>query len=337
MCSRRPCTCPRSAFDQFDELDALEDSDSLALDDSAANWDALDEEADWNAPDRAYDEMEDADQFTFGTDNRFQVRSQARLPSTRLFPFNTVCQIRPAGGGGAFSGVLIAPQVVLTVKHGLFRNIAPPACGPRPNTRTTASRGRVLVTPGLDQTQPALRRTVARPRVIGAAASAQFAHPRVDIGLIVLPRRFRTPTRFMLLQPRSDAQSLNRLVTLAGYPGDMPVGTMWAHTDRILNTNATHFMYQIDLCPGQSGGPVWLLGSGDTRVLLAIQSQQVDSGVPPGQTNCGTRTSGAPIHNCGVRLTCDVIQWIMDICRRRRVRPPNVDGPTFRRCPRRAA
>ena len=319
MCSRRPCMCQGGLGQRLDDFDGF---------------DQLDEVADWHDADTLDVDLADdeADQFTFGTDNRFQVRAQARPPSTRLFPFNTVCQIRQASGG-AFAGVLIAPRVVLTVKHGLFRNIGAPACGPRPNTATTASFGAVTVCPGLDQTQRPGHRTVARPRAIAAASSRQFPHPRVDIALIVLPRPFSVPSRFMLLQARSEAESVNRLVTLAGYPADMPFGTMWAHTDRILSANATHFMYQIDLCPGQSGGPVWLLGSGSTRVLLAIQSQQVESSVPPGGTNCGVRTTGSPIHNCGVRLTCDVIRWILAICRRQRVRPPAVDGPTFRRCP----
>jgi V8-like Glu-specific endopeptidase len=333
MCGRPGCMCGRSSRLRFDDLDAsafLDDQEGFAALDDEADW------ADWDSLD-AFGSDRGADQFTFGTDNRFRVRSQPRQPSTRLFPFNTVCLIRPASGGGFFSGVLVAPRVVLTVKHALFANIDPPACGPRLSTATTRSKGAVIVRPGLDQTQRPGQRTIARPFAIRAPAAAQFAHPRVDIGLIVLPRAFRAPTRFMLLQPRSDAQTRTRLVTLAGYPGDMPFGTMWAHSDRVLSLNPTHLMYQIDLCPGQSGGPVWLLGSGGTRILLAIQSQQVESGVPPGQLNCGVRTAGSPIHNCGVRLTCDVIRWILDICRRRGVRAPNVDQPTFRRCPRRAA
>jgi len=319
-------------FDEHDQLDALEDAGAS---------DDLDEAADWAAFDALDDRLDvDGDQFTFGTDDRFQVRAQARPPSTRLFPFNSVCRIRPDGADAslAFSGVLIAPRVVLTVKHGLFNNIAAPACGPRASLRTTASKGAVVVCPGLDQSQPAGRRTIARPVRITAPASAQFHHPRVDIGLIILPRPFRVPNRFMLLQPRSDAQTVDRVVTLAGYPNDKPAGTMWAHSDRVQSTNATHLMYQIDLCVGQSGGPVWLLGSGGTRILLAIQSQEVSSGSRAG-SNCGRRIAGAPLRNCGVRITCDVIQWILSTCRGRVRQLPAVDGPTFRRCPapRRAA
>lgn len=282
----------------------------------------------------------EADRFTFPDNgSRFQIKSQNRNPSTKLFPFNTVCFIR--GRNGHFSGVLIAPRVVLTVKHGLF-NIptvdCPDVCGVRLSSAGIAASGEVAVVPGLDGSQPAGRMTTARPALIRAPAVAQFAHPRVDLGLIILPQAFRAPTRFMLLQPRSDAQTVNRVVTLAGYPGDMPVGTMWAHSDLVQRVSATHLFYRIDLCPGQSGGPVWLLGANGTRILLGIQGQQCQNNTPPGQTNCGDAIPGSPTFNCGARITCDVIHWIRGVCRLARVQQPAVDDPTFRRrCPAPAA
>src|SRR5258705_6339762 len=111
MCGRGTCSCgcgqsrpaARSTFDDFeelDQLDALEDSDTL---------DELDDVADWSDSDLLDDSLDsdfEGDQFTFGTDDRFQVRAQARPPSTRLFPFNTVCQIPPASGSaGPFTDV----------------------------------------------------------------------------------------------------------------------------------------------------------------------------------------------------------------------------------------
>ena len=166
-----------------------------------------------------------------------------------------------------------------------------------------------------------------------AGPAGQVPHPTLDLALMFLPRPFRLPNRYMLIQARSLENTRQRIVTLAGYPGDMPFGTMWAHSDRVLNVTATHLFYQIDLFPGQSGGPVWLRGSGETRVLLGIQSAQTAVSPALGRTNCGSRMTARPLHNCGVRITCDTIRWILTECRRRRVQLPNVDQPTFRRCP----
>jgi hypothetical protein len=220
MCAHKPCTCgqtqPTSVaeLDALDHFDALEDIDAFAGGDDVADWAESDDLEDALAFEDDADGY--ADEYTFGTDNRFQVRSQTRPPSTRLFPFNTVCQIRPFGSrAGAFSGVLIAPHVVLTVKHGLFTNLATPSCDRFRSTRTTRSRGRFTVCPGLDQTQRPGRRTIARPMSQAVAPARQVAHPTLDLALMFLPVKFRVPNRYMLLQPRSTEQTRNRLVTLA--------------------------------------------------------------------------------------------------------------------------
>jgi hypothetical protein len=363
MCAHKPCTCGQTrptsvaALDALDDFDGLDDIDDFAAADDVADW-AVDDgmEDALGFQDDTGDSVDEyANQYTFGADDRFQVRSQPNPPSTRFFPFNTVCQIRQTGTLDAFSGVLITSRVVLTVKHGLFTNLGTFVCdGPLPSTRTTRSLGRFIVQPGLDQTQPAGRRTIVRPMFQVVPPARQVPHPGLDLALMFLPRPFRVPERFrrrtsqsqMLLQARSDDQTRGRLVTLAGYPADMPFGTMWAHSDHIQSVTATHLRYRIDLCPGQSGGPVWLRGGPDTRatrgtadrdirILLGIQSGQRARGpARPGQTNCGSGTTSQPQLNCGVRMTCDTIRWILAECRRRRVPAPHVDQPTFRRCPR---
>jgi glutamyl endopeptidase len=143
-------------------------------------------------------------------------------------------------------------------------------------------------------------------------------HPTIDVGLVVLPKPFRKPDRFMWLQPRS-IQRTATLLTLAGYPCDKPFGTMWGHSDRIpvSGVSATHLFYPLDTCPGHSGSPIWLLGNNGIRLLLGVHTGGVnpcDNDPRPG-VQC--RPTGAPVtpvpggENCGVRLNCDVITRIL--------------------------
>ncbi|MEC0340809.1 MULTISPECIES: serine protease [Bacillus] len=46
-------------------------------------------------------------------------------------------------------------------------------------------------------------------------------------------------------------------VTVQGYPGSKPSGTMWKDSGSILPTEPLSIRYTIDMSPGQSGGPVY--------------------------------------------------------------------------------
>ena len=235
------------------------------------------------------------DESVVGTDDRFQVHARSQLPSTSLFPFNTICLVQdPSAPNG--SGVLIAPQVMLTAGHVL------------------QGFGAQTITPGADLS--ATSASDQRPATPGsqvAPTSGFRFHPSLDLGLAILPRPFTAPTRFMMLQPRGDVNTAT-LLTIAGYPnvgpGSAPVGTMWAHSNklRISNVSATHLTYPIDTTVGQSGSPLWLLGNDGIRLLLGIH------------------TNGGGTANSGVRITCEVISWIERECTRASVTGPVVDN-----------
>ena len=277
-----------------------------------------------------------------GTDDRFQIRARRARPSTLLFPYNTICLLEaPSATGTGFqhrgTGTLIAPQVVLTAKHVLM-HVTPP-CELSASDMTGPPVSRMRVTPGADLSGPARLRRPANPASQVAPAARFRADPRLDYGVIILPRPFTRPNQFMMLQPRG-TENTATLLTIAGYPCDKPTGTMWGHSDRIALTGVgpNSLRYRIDTCPGHSGSPIWLLGNNGIRLLLGVHT----TGTGGANTRCPNAAAGrclptgAPVAassgtNCGVRVTCRVIQFIQRVCREFRVRGPVVDNVQFRR------
>lgn len=257
------------------------------------------------------------------TDDRFPIRARQSRPSSLQFPFNTICLLERDKGSGNWrtcTGTLIAPQVVLTAKHCL------------------TGVKRIRVTPGADfSASTPKKRKPARPASIIAGSRRIRMHPTLDYGVIILPKPFRKPNRFMRLQPRSDRRTAT-LLTIAGYPCDKRLGTMWGDTGRIQpsGVTATRLRYKIDTCPGHSGSPIWLLGNSGIRILLGVHTagpSRCDNDPRPGN-QC--RRTGAPVtpvpgFNSGVRINCDVINNIVRWCREFRVRQPVIDWGTYRR------
>lgn len=288
-----------------------------------------DEWSDFDAYD-AYADSQDIDYSVIGpTDDRFQVRAQDRAPSSRLFPYNTICFLQTSRGSTG-TGTLIAPQVVLTAGHVLSNGGSPVAS--------------VRVTPGADFSAGSeARRRPARPGSQVVPAARIRLHGSRDVALAILPRAFASPNRFMLLQPRGD-QNTATLLTVAGYPCDKPLGTLWAHSDRLQIADLTRdrMSYRMDTCPGHSGSPVWLLGNAGVRILLGVHT----TGAGGANSRCPTQVgaqqcarNGSPVRlasglNSGERVNCEVIRFIQNVCRSFRVREPSVDQVQFRRaCP----
>jgi V8-like Glu-specific endopeptidase len=276
------------------------------------------------------------------TDDRFPIPARATRPSSLLFPTSTICFIEmTAADGRQFtgSGTLIAPQVVLTAKH-VLQDVSPPRCQRANSVGTPFSI--IRVTPGADFSGTTAKgRRPAVPESQVATGARVRVDPNLDFGVVILSRPFTSPNRFMMLQPRGNANTAT-LLTIAGYPCDKPTGTMWGHSGRIplRDVSPTHLFYTIDTCPGHSGSPIWLLGNDGIRLLLGVHTSGDPRGLPgsrcendPLLRTCSpTGAATTPIggaKNCGVRVTCDVINQIIGWCQEFGVRGPVVDQTQF--------
>jgi len=257
---------------------------------------------------------------------------------------NTICQLQQVTSTGLRNlgtGTLLSPRVVLTAKH-VLRRLAGVTNPCRRVNRNGPFRSPIRVTPGAGRT-PDFRRVVrpALPQSMDVNSSRFRTHPTLDFGVIILPQPFRRPTEFMMLQARGVANTAT-LLTIAGYPCDKLPSSLWGHSKRIPLTGVspTHLRYTIDTCGGHSGSPIWLLGNNRIRLLLGIHtngpSRCDNDPTRPGAQCRPTGASVTPVAgtNCGVRITCEVINQILTWCRAFGLTGrdlPRIDQVVFRR------
>ncbi len=238
--------------------------------------------------------------------------------NTTVFPYNTICYLGRDFGDGVWrgaTGFLIDILTVVTAAHCLYSHL-----------RGQAPR-RIAVIPGRADRDTKPYGTVVATEFYVPLNYLHFRPRRLDprnydYGVIRLPRPFPGVRRFMPLRALSPAAAERLrhggLITIAGYPGDRPLGTLWRHTERLKRVTPTRLFYTVDTCPGHSGSPVWYRGRDTgTRFVIGVHTSGIidEQGRPYG---CQKGTILAPPGslNSGVRLTPEVLANLADPRRR---------------------
>jgi glutamyl endopeptidase len=118
---------------------------------------------------------------------------------------------------------------------------------------------------------------------------AQNGDPNFDYGAIILPTNLGNTVGWLGFGVYSDADLLQTVGNISGYPGDKPAGTQWYASRRIASVTSHKVYYDIDTAGGQSGSAVYRIKNGG-RYAFAIHAYGGTT------VNSGTRIN-TPVYN----------------------------------------
>jgi V8-like Glu-specific endopeptidase len=194
-----------------------------------------------------------------GQDDRVQVTN------TTDSPFRRICHLSiKAGDGSSFlgTGFFIGPRTIITAGHCVFDRDH----GGWPQ--------QIIVSPGRNGSSKPFGQFIATS-FCSVEGWTENQDRDCDYGVIHLSKNDNVPQvgcfGFGIF---SDQALSNKQLSVAGYPGDKPSGTMMFHSRKAVAVNPTTIVYDIDTVGGQSGSAVY----DENRRAVAIHTNGASSG-----------------------------------------------------------
>lgn len=196
-----------------------------------------------------------------GTDER------VRVDKTTEFPWRCLASLLITARDNSQwigTGWFVSPKVLITAGHCVYIK----------GGSVPAREGwvkKIQVMPGRNEsvTPFGMQSAVEFWTVKGWGEGGQEAY---DYGAIILPGAFPTDLGAFGFAVLNDQTLKDRIINVAGYPGDQPQGTLWYDYREIASLSPDKVYYEADTAGGQSGAPVYLIRPDKQRVAVGVHA-----------------------------------------------------------------